>query len=113
MRFIALLRGLMVAPARGPPRVHRGSRGGLPGGQDRGYDPNHRLRHRVTPPGGVGVERRREMHFITAPSLRFEPVNETRPQIVSFRSKKNLLGASSTSDCSLADVFHATFRSYS
>ena len=45
MRVIALLRGLMVAPARGPPRVHRGSRGGLPGGQDRGCDPNHRLCH--------------------------------------------------------------------
>ena len=25
--------------------VHRGSRGGPPGGQDRGCDPNHRLRH--------------------------------------------------------------------
>ena len=45
MRVIALLRGLMVAPARGPLRVHRGSRGGLPGGQDRGYDPNHRVCH--------------------------------------------------------------------
>ena len=45
MRVIAELRGLMVAPARGPPRVHRGSRGGLPGGQDRGRDPNHRVRH--------------------------------------------------------------------
>ena len=25
----------------------------------------------VTPPGGVGVERRREMHLLVAPSLRF------------------------------------------
>ena len=49
----------MVAPARGPPRVHRGSRGGPPGGQDRGCDPNHRLRH---PPRWCGSQATQRNH---------------------------------------------------
>ena len=68
MRVIALLRGLMVAPARGPPRVHRGSRGGLPGGQDRGRDPNHRVRH---PPRWCGSGATQRNAPLVAPSLRF------------------------------------------
>ena len=68
MRVIALLRGLMVAPARGPPRVHRGSRGGCRGAKTAGTTPTTGC---VTPPGGVGVERRRETYLIVAPSPRF------------------------------------------
>ena len=47
--------------------VHRGSRGGPPGGQDRATPTTGC----VTPPGGVGVKRRRDIGLIFAPSLRF------------------------------------------
>ena len=64
MRVIALLRGLMVAPARGSTA---GPGEGRRGAKTAGTTPTTGC---VTPPGGVGVERRREMWPTRAPSLR-------------------------------------------
>ena len=65
MRVIALLRGLMVAPARG---ATAGPGEGRRGAKTAGATPTTGC---VTPPGGVGVERRREIPLLVAPSLRF------------------------------------------
>ena len=65
MRVIALLRGLMVAPARGSTA---GPGGGRRGAKTAGATPTTGC---VTPPGGVGVERSRDILLIVAPSLRF------------------------------------------
>ena len=65
MRVIALLRGLMVAPARGSTA---GPGEGRRGAKTAGATPTTGC---VTPPGGVGVERRREIYPRRAPSLRF------------------------------------------
>ena len=64
MRVIALLRGLMVAPARGSTA---GPGGGRRGAKTAGATPTTGC---VTPPGGVGVERSRDILLIVAPSLR-------------------------------------------
>ena len=64
MRVIALLRGLMVAPARGSTA---GPGGGRRGAKTAGATPTTGC---VTPPGGVGVDRRREIPRIAAASLR-------------------------------------------
>ena len=53
-----------AARAGGPPRVP----GGPPGAKTAGATPTTGC---VTPPGGVGVERRREIYPRRAPSLRF------------------------------------------
>jgi hypothetical protein len=85
VRVIALLRGLMVAPARGPPRVHRGSTagpgGGCRGAKTAGATPTTGC---ATPPGGVGVERRTEIYLIVAPSLRNENDLVPRAEIGGF-----------------------------
>jgi hypothetical protein len=65
VRVIAELRGLMVAPARGSTA---GPGGGCRGAKTADATPTTGC---VTPPGGVGVERRREMCPTRAPSLRF------------------------------------------
>ena len=65
MRVLALLRGLMVAPARGSPA---GPGEGRRGAKTAGATPTTGC---VTPPGGVGVKRRRDIDLLVAPSLRF------------------------------------------
>ena len=78
MRVIALLRGLMVAPARGSTA---GPGGGCRGAKTAGATPTTGC---VTPPGGVGVERRREIPLLVAPSLRNDHVLVPRAEIGGF-----------------------------
>ena len=78
MRVIALLRGLMVAPARGSTA---GPGGGRRGAKTADATPTTGC---ATPPGGVGVERRREMHLLVAPSLRNDHVLVPRAEIGGF-----------------------------
>ena len=78
MRVIAELRGLMVAPARGSTA---GPGGGCRGAKTADATPTTGC---ATPPGGVGVERRREMHLLVAPSLRNDHVLVPRAEIGGF-----------------------------
>ena len=78
MRVIALLRGLMVAPARGSTA---GPGGGRRGAKTAGATPTTGC---VTPPGGVGVKRRRDIGLIVAPSLRNDHVLVPRAEIGGF-----------------------------
>ena len=61
--------------------VHRGSRGGRRGAKTAGATPTTGC---VTPPGGVGVERRREIPLLVAPSLRNDHVLVPRAEIGGF-----------------------------
>ena len=78
MRVIALLRGLMVAPARGSTA---GPGGGRRGAKTAGATPTTGC---VTPPDGVGVERRRDILLIVAPSLRNDHDLVPRAEIGGF-----------------------------
>ena len=62
--------------------MHRGSRGGgRRGAKTAGATPTTGC---VTPPGGVGVERRREIPLLVAPSLRNDHVLVPRAEIGGF-----------------------------
>ena len=61
--------------------VHRGSRGGRRGAKTAGATPTTGC---VTPPGGVGMERRRDIDLLVAPSLRNDHDLVPRAEIGGF-----------------------------
>ena len=74
MRVIAQSRGPVVPPGRDPGGCRRGAKTAPP-------PPTTGC---ATPPGGVGVERRREMHLLVAPSLRNDHDLVPRAEIGGF-----------------------------